>query len=120
MTLDKFPHLLRLAAEVKTNPSRTVLDLCRELGIGRAQFYRDKKALKKIDFLFKYNRAGRRFVVVKDPFLPVHDLTLTETFALTMAVRQLSAAGDYILTYDALNAINKIVANAPSAQRELL
>jgi predicted DNA-binding transcriptional regulator YafY len=37
-----------------------------------------------------------------------------------MAVRQLSATGDYILTYDALAAINKIVANAPGGQRELL
>lgn len=50
----------------------------------------------------------------------MYNLTLTETFALTMAVRQLSAAGDFILTYDALEAIKKIVANAPGAQRELL
>jgi predicted DNA-binding transcriptional regulator YafY len=37
-----------------------------------------------------------------------------------MAVRQLSAAGDFILTYDALNAIRKIVSNSPHGQRELL
>ena len=37
-----------------------------------------------------------------------------------MAVRQLSAAGDFILTFDALNAIRKIVSNSPHAQRELL
>ena len=37
-----------------------------------------------------------------------------------MAVRQLSAAGDYLLTYGAIEAISKIIANAPGPQRELL
>jgi predicted DNA-binding transcriptional regulator YafY len=59
-------------------------------------------------------------IIEHDPYIPVHDLTLTETFALVMAVRQLSAAGDFILTYDALNAIRKIVSNSPHGQRELL
>lgn len=113
-------RFLLLAAEVKTNPWQTVQALCRTLGISRAQFYRDKDALKEIDFVFDYNRTQGRFVIEKDPYLPVYDLTLTETFALSMAVRQLSAAGDYVLTYDALKAIKKIVANAPGTQRDLL
>lgn len=113
-------RFLYLAAEVKTNPWQTVHTLCRTLGIGRAQFYRDKAALEQIDFIFDYDRGRGRFVIEKDPYLPVYNLTLTETFALTMAVRQLSAAGDYVLTYDALKAVKKIVANAPSIQRELL
>jgi predicted DNA-binding transcriptional regulator YafY len=37
-----------------------------------------------------------------------------------MAVRQLSAAGDFVLTYDALNAVGKIASNAPQDQREFL
>ena len=37
-----------------------------------------------------------------------------------MAVRQLSAAGDFILTYEALEALKKIVANAQGVQRDLL
>jgi predicted DNA-binding transcriptional regulator YafY len=120
MTSNKLSRLLRLAATVKTDPWQTIPALCRTLKIKRAQFYRDKKELEKIDFVFDYARARKRFIIKKEPFLPVYDLTLTETFALTMAVRQLSAAGDYILTYDALEAIKKIVANAPGAQRELL
>ena len=120
MTSRKVPRLLHIAAEVKTNPWQSVPALCRALNISKAQFYRDKQALAAFEFVFDYDRVQNRFVVHNDPFLPVYNLTLTETFALTMAVRQLSAAGDYILTYDALNAINKIVANAPGAQRELL
>jgi CRISPR-associated endonuclease/helicase Cas3 len=49
---------------------------------------------QKIGFVFKYDRKHLRFVIIKEPFLPVYDLKLTETFALTMAVRQLSAADD--------------------------
>ncbi len=120
MTTHKVPRLLQLASTVKTQPDQTPAQLWRTLGVKKAQFHRDKKALEEIGFVFKYDRKQRRFVIDKEPFLPVFDLKLTETFALTMAVRQLSAAGDYTLTYDALEAINKIIANAPGPQRELL
>src|SRR5260221_6131871 len=120
MTAHKIPRLLRLASTVKTDPGQTPEQLWRTLGIKKAQFHRDKKALEEIGFSFKYDRKQRQFLIANDPFLPVYNLTLTETFALTMAVRQLSAAGDYTLTYDALEAINKIIAHAPRPQRELL
>src|SRR5499433_2681329 len=119
MPSHKIPRLLRLAAEIKTNPWQTVPTLCRSVGVGKAQFYRDKQALEEIGFIFNYSRAQSRFLIEKEPYLPVYDLTLTETFALTMAVRQLSAAGDFILTYDALEALKKLVANTPGVQREL-
>lgn len=120
MTAHKIPRLLLLASTVKTNSEQTPEQLWRSLGVKKAQYHRDKKALEEIGFVFKYDRKQRCFVIEKEPFLPVFDLKLTETFALTMAVRQLSAAGDYLLTYDALAAINKIIANAPGPQRELL
>jgi predicted DNA-binding transcriptional regulator YafY len=120
MTPPKFARLLQLAATVKTQVIQTPEQLWQALGIKKAQFHRDKQALEKIGFVFHYDRKQKRFVIIKEPFLPVYDLTLTETFALTMAVRQLSAAGDYLLTYDALAAIDKIIANAPGPQRELL
>lgn len=88
--------------------------------MAKAQLYRDKDALERVGFVFSYSRAQGHFLIEKDPYLPIYNLTLTETFALTMAVRQLSAAGDLILTYDALTALKKIVPNAPAAQRELL
>jgi len=39
---------------------------------------------------------------------------------MAMAVRQLSAAGDHTLVWDAVQAIRKIVTNAPEATRDLL
>jgi len=120
MTSHKPDRLLRLAADIKTNPWQTVSGLCHALGVAKAQFYRDKQALEGYGFSFSYSRPQNRFLIEKDPYLPIYDLTLTETFALTMAVRQLSAAGDFVLTYDALEAVKKIVANAPGTQRELL
>jgi len=120
MVTQKSLRFLQLASTVKSDPIQTPEQLWKNLGIKKAQFNRDKKALEKIGFVFKYDRKQKRYVIIKDPFLPVYDLTLTETFALTMAVRQLSAAGDSLLTYDALAAVNKIIANAPGPQREML
>ncbi len=120
MTSHKLPRLLLLASAIKTEPWQTVAALCHSLKIAKAQFYRDKKDLEAVGFVFTYSRAQGRFLIEKDPFLPIYNLTLTETFALTMAVRQLSAAGDFILTYEALEALKKLVANSPGTQRELL
>jgi predicted DNA-binding transcriptional regulator YafY len=120
MKLSKPLRYLQLASAVKSDPVQTPEQLWRNLGVKKAQFNRDKKELEKIGFVFKYDRKQRRFIISKEPFLPVYDLTLTEMFALTMAVRQLSAAGDYLLTYGAIEAIGKIIANAPGPQRELL
>jgi predicted DNA-binding transcriptional regulator YafY len=113
-------RLIRVASEIKTSPQQTPPTLIKTLGISKPQFYKDKEALAKLGFRFRYDRTRKRFIIDHDPYIPVHDLTLTETFALVMAVRQLSAAGDFILTYDALNAIRKIVSNSPHGQRELL
>jgi predicted DNA-binding transcriptional regulator YafY len=120
MKLSKPLRYLQLASAIKNSPAQTPEQLWQNLGIKKAQFNRDKKDLEKIGFIFHYDRKQRRFVITKEPFLPVYNLTLTETFALTMAVRQLSAAGDYLLTYGAIEAISKIIANAPGPQRELL
>lgn len=120
MAPPKFARLLLLAGTIKTDPGQTPEQLWKTLGIKKAQLNRDKQALVRIGFVFHYDRKQRRFVITKEPFLPVYNLTLTETFALTMAVRQLSAAGDYLLTYGAIEAIRKIIANAPGPQRELL
>ncbi len=109
-----------MASEIKTNPQQTPPALIRALGISKPQFYKDKRELEKLGFCFRYDRSQRCFVIENDPYIPVYDLTLTETFALVMAVRQLSAARDFILTFDALNAIRKIVSNSPQDQREFL
>ena len=120
MATQKSLRFLQLASAVKNDPAQTPEQLWKNLGIKKAQFNRDKKALEEIGFIFHYDRKQKRYTITKDLFLPVYDLTLTEVFSLTMAVRQLSAAGDHLLTFGALDAIKKIIANAPGPQREML
>lgn len=120
MATQKSLRFLQLASMVKNDPIQTPEQLWKNLGIKKAQFNRDKKELEKIGFVFQYDRKQQRYKIVKDPFLPVYDLTLTEIFSLTMAVRQLSAAGDHLLTFGAIDAIKKIIANTPGPQREML
>ena len=86
-------RLIRMASEIKTNPQQTPPTLIKTQGISKPQFYKDKEALAKVGFSFRYDRTTKRFIIDHDPYIPVHDLTLTETFALVIAVRQLSAAG---------------------------
>jgi predicted DNA-binding transcriptional regulator YafY len=113
-------RLIRMASEIKTNPQQEPPALIKALGISKPQFYKDKTALEKLGFSFRFDRAQKRFIIDRDPYIPIYDLTLTETFALVMAVRQLSATGDFILTYDALNAVRKIASNSPQDQRQFL
>ena len=113
-------RLIRMASEIKTSPQQDPPALIRALGISKPQFYKDKRALEKLGFSFRYDRTQKRFVIDRDPYIPIYDLTLTETFALVMAVRQLSATGDFVLTYDALNAVRRIASNSPQDQREFL
>ena len=120
MDTNKLSRLLLHATKVKTDPYQSPQSLWNALGVRKAQYYRDKKALEKIGFLYTYSRQQRRFVIHEEPYLPVYDLSMTEMLALTMAVRQLSAAGDFVLTYDALEAVKKLIANAQGEQRELL
>ena len=120
MNTNKLGRLLLHATKVKTKPYQSPQVLWNALGIGKAQYYRDKKALEKIGFFYTYSRQQNRFIIQEEPYLPVYDLSMTEMLALTLAVRQLSAAGDFVLTYDALEAIKKLIANAQGEQRELL
>src|SRR3989337_1354109 len=91
-------RLMSLVSEIKTNPSQSLGKIIRSAGISRAQFYKDKRALQALGF--EFSRGKNSFKITKDPFIPIYSLTLSELFALVMAVRQLSAAGDYILTYN--------------------
>ena len=116
----KLARLIRLVTEIKANPRQSLTILLDILKISKAQFYKDKEELKEVGFTFHYDRKTHQFILDADPYIPIHHLTLSETFALTMAVRQLSAAGDFLLTYDALGAIKKLTAAAPTTQRGLL
>ncbi|MCS6805808.1 MAG: WYL domain-containing protein [Acidobacteriota bacterium] len=117
---DRFARLIRLAVEIKTNPQQRPEDLWRRLGVGRSQFFQDCRALNEIGLEFKYDRRERRYQIIKDLFIPVFDLTVTEAISLALMVRQLSATGDHTLAWDAVTAVRKVIANAPEPARDML
>ncbi|HWP47355.1 MAG TPA: WYL domain-containing protein [Candidatus Limnocylindrales bacterium] len=110
---NRFLRLFELMTEIRGNPRQTPEQIARYFGISKTQFYKDKAELEKLNFQFKYNRLTRSFEIEKDPFIPTGHLTLTEISALIMSVRQLFDMSDYIITYRAIKAIKKIVANYP-------
>src|SRR6266511_667979 len=113
-------RLLELIREIQSNPRQTPEQLWRSLGVSRSQFFEDRKALAQIGFVFDYDRQRGRYVIKNDISLPVADLTAVEALSLVMAVRQISAAGDHTLAFDAVRAIKKIISNSNKRVRDLL
>jgi len=119
--LARVTRLIRLITEFKTNSRQTPKALYRALGISRSQYFQDKILLEKaLGFKVQFNRAKRSYEILADPYLPLVELKLSEAFALILAVRQLSASGDYILTYEAMEGVRKIVASAQPELRSFL
>jgi predicted DNA-binding transcriptional regulator YafY len=106
--------------EVTNNPRQQPEQLWRALGVSKSQFFEDKQALAGLGFAFEYDRRERRYKITSDRGIPVFDLTMSEVFSLVMAVRQLAAAGDHALTFDAVNAIRKIISQDTTGTRSLL
>ncbi len=114
----KFHRIIKIIQEIKTVPYQTVDKLLIKLGVCRTQFYKDKTDLSMLGFEFSYDRSQKRFVITRDAYLPIEGLSLSERLSLMMAVRQLSASGDYILTYEGLNAARKLAVDLPQAVRD--
>ena len=119
--LARVSRLIQMITEFKTNSRQTPEALYRALGISRSQYFQDKILLEKaLGFKVQFNRAKRSYEILEDPYLPIIDLKLSEAFALILAVRQLSASGDYILTYEAMEGVKKIIASAQPELRNFL
>lgn len=117
---NRMARLITLMAEIRSNPRQTPDKLRKRLEVSRSQFFEDRKTLNKIGFVFDYDRTQSRYVIKNDPFLQITDLTAVEVLSLVMAVRQISAAGDHTLAFDAVRAVRKIIGNSEKRVRELL
>ncbi len=104
---------MKIILEVKTLPRRTVPRLIDELGVSKSQYYKDKDTLAEMGFVFGYDRKLGKLVIHQDSTLPIGNLSLSEQLALIMALRHLSAAGDYTLTYEGFNAARKLAMELP-------
>lgn len=113
-------RLMQIIVEIKTTPTQPPTRLRDALGVSKSQFYKDKKTLAEMGFEFTYQRTAGRYAITRDATLPIENLTLTEQLSLVMALRQLSATGDYLLTFEGLNAARKLAARLPGPLREAL
>lgn len=114
----RIQRLLRIIIEVKTRPNQSVPQLIESLNISKAQFYKDRVLLNELGFKFMYDRSQQKMILTADPYMPVQELTLSERLSLIMAFRQLSAAGDHILTYEGFKAARKMAAELPEKLRD--
>ncbi|SHE54864.1 WYL domain-containing protein [Desulfacinum infernum DSM 9756] len=106
----RIQRLLQILVEVKSQPGQPLKALIDKLGISKALFYKDRKILAGLGFSFHYDRGAGRFVVDRDAFLPVQDLSVSERILLVLAVRQLSSSGDFYIGHHALKAAKKLIA----------
>lgn len=111
--LKRIRRLMTIIIEVKTSPRQTISQLLERLGISKSQFYKDRKVLADLGFVFGYDRTLKKLVLHQDSTLPVENLTLSERLALIMASRQFSASADYTLTYEGFNAARKLAVDLP-------
>ena|GEM_PF-664875 len=118
--LKRSQRLISLLLEISNNPRQRPEQLWRALGISKSQFFEDKQALADLGFTFEYDRKLSCYRITSDHSFPIFGLTTSEVFSLVMAVRQLSAAGDHALTFEAVNAIRKIISKDASGMRALL
>jgi predicted DNA-binding transcriptional regulator YafY len=114
----RLQRILKLAIEIKCQPRQSLQDLIARVGVSRAQFYKDREFLKGLGFQFHHDRKNDCFVIDQDCYLPAEDLSLSERFALIMAVRQLSTTGDYFLSYHGFLAARKLISGLQGPLRE--
>ena len=112
-------RLIRLSTAVKSNPHVPLSELLQSLGISRSQFYKDKLALSRLGFEFRYSRSDRAYKVLQDAFVPAGDLTLAERLALVLCVRQMATL-DEALGSEALSGVRKLIAQSSQPEREVL
>lgn len=119
MAFPRALRLIRLSTAVKSNPHLPLSELLRSLGISRSQFYKDKLALSRLGFEFRYSRSERAYKVLQDAFVPAGDLTLSERLALVLCVRQVAPL-DEALGAEALSGVRKLIAQSSQAERDVL
>ncbi|MCP4107595.1 MAG: WYL domain-containing protein [Desulfobacteraceae bacterium] len=118
--LQRHIRFAKIINEIKSVPVQTQSQLLKTLGISSTQFHKDKKVVAGMGFEFHYDRTKKCYIIDKDEYRAIEGLSLSERLSLIMAFRQLSAAGDYILTFEGLNAAKKLAADMPPMLKESL
>jgi predicted DNA-binding transcriptional regulator YafY len=114
----RLQRMLSMYLEIKCRPRQSVSDLASRLGVGRSQFYEDRKYLEEFGFRFRYDRSKGCFVVEQDRYMPIEDLNLSERLILILGAMRLSSTGDYTLSHHGLQAARKLMGSLEGPLRE--
>ncbi len=122
MQRQRLVRLIRTILKVKIEPRRTRQQYLAALDIAQAQFYRDRKVLSQLGFVFPYSKREKGFMLTEEPVYTIEGLSLGQIMALVLAVREqvMAARDDYVLAYGAYQAISGIVDSLPSKTRKIL
>jgi len=116
---NRIHRLIQMVYDIKTNPCQTLDQLLKKYAISKRQFYKDKHVLSELGFDFAYNRQQKRYNILRDAYIPVENLTISERLLLILSMRHLSATGETVLTIEGLQAAQKLAADLPGTLQEI-
>lgn len=112
-------RLLALAREIRQNPHQTRERLWARFGIGKTQFYKDRRSLAQIGFQFEYAK-NTGFTIIEDRLTPIVGLSFTDRLVLMFALEHLCSTGEGTLGALAVEVGRKLVGGLDSPFRERL
>lgn len=118
MNSRRLARLMGIICDIKAHPRRSPEELCRRYQISRRQLYKDRDRLAGMGFSFHHSRRNGGFVLDKELTFNVRGLSLSDLFALILAVRQLTRLSDFALALGALGGLRTLVSQLPEELRQ--
>ncbi len=115
----RIARLLSLAREIRQNPRQSREKLWARFGIGKSQFYKDRRILAEAGFRFTYAKNSG-FTILEDRLTPIVGLSLTDRLVLMFALEHLCSTGEGTLAALAVEVGRKLAGGLDSPFRERL
>lgn len=106
----KLERILHLYMTIKGYPEKTPRDIRQELGVEKSAYGRYCVLLRNLGVEFRFDRKARRYVISKDAFLTVTNLTLDEWLAISLAIGRLGGLQESLISARARTAMMKLIA----------
>jgi len=119
MNSRRLARLMGMICDIKAHPRRSPEEMCRHYKISRRQLYKDRDTLAGMGFAFHHSRKNGGFVLDKELTFSVGGMSLSNLFALILAVRQLTRLSDFALAMGALAGLRTLVGELPDPVRLL-
>ncbi len=119
MNSRRLARLMGIICDIKAYPRRSPEEMCKVFRISRRQLYKDRDTLAAMGFSFHHSRTTGGFVLDKEQTFNVSGMSLSDLFALTLAVRQLTRLSDFALALGALAGLRNLVEQLPASLKTL-